>query len=86
MERGRKRQAFAINSFKTQHIDDPQDKTRKENRAYKAMRTETFLSVAASLNCQLFRRNMPRFLSYTISVEKNVNSSNFRSCFERLSI
>lgn len=80
-EWGRKRQTFAINSFKTRHINDPQDKAQEEHSTYTAEHTETFLSVTASLNYQLCRRNMPRFLSYTISVEKNVNSSNFRSCF-----
>lgn len=81
-ERERKRQTFTINSFKTWHINDPQDKAQEEHSTYTAEHTETFLSVTVSLIYQLFGRNMTRFLSYTISVEKKkVNSSNFRSCF-----
>lgn len=70
-ERERKRQTFAINSFKTWHINDPQDEAQEEHSTYTAEHIETF-SVTASLNYQLFRRNMPRLLSYTISAEKKM--------------
>lgn len=79
-ERERKSQTFAINSFKTWHINDPQDKAQEEHSTYTAEHIETF-SVTASLNYQLFRRNVPRLLSYTISVEKKCKQQQLQKLF-----